>query len=386
MLTANVTGNVLDCLKAKSILEYRTEPPAWIGDKPGPWAADQLLATKSELVHLPSLVSGLSGYVLPATPRYFTTAALDYQFSVDAPPPATWLTFLSQLWPKDVGSIGTLQEWFGYCLTPDTRQQKILLVVGPKRSGKGTVARVIRSLVGRENVAGPTLASLATNFGLWPLLSKSLAIISDARLGGRTDSQIVVERLLSISGEDALTADRKNQEPVTAKLPTRLMILSNELPRLADSSGALAGRMIVLRLTESFYGREDHDLTTKLQGELAGILLWSIEGWRWLRQRGRFEQPESSRELIDGMADLSSPVGAFVRDRCLVGPSYRAAVDDLFAEWKLWCEHNGRREHGTAQSFGRDLMAAVATLKRVQGREGESRYRAYDGIGIKTGF
>ena len=52
---------------------------------------------------------------------------------------------------------------------------------------------------------------------------------------------------------------------------------------------------------------------------LPGILLWSIEGWRRLRQRGRFEQPESSRELIDGMADLSSPVGEFVRDRCMVG-------------------------------------------------------------------
>ena len=271
MLTANVTGNVLDCLKAKSILEYRTEPPAWIGDKPGPWPADELLATRSELVHLPSLVSGLADYILPATPRYFTMAALDYRFSVDAPAPATWLTFLSQLWPEDSGSIGTLQEWFGYCLTPDTRQQKILLVVGPKRSGKGTVARVIRSLVGRENVAGPTLASLATNFGLWPLLSKSLAIISDARLGGRTDSQIVVERLLSISGEDSpLPADRKNREPVTAKLPTRLMILSNELSPPCGFVRALASRMIVLRLTESFYGRENHDLTTKLQGELAG--------------------------------------------------------------------------------------------------------------------
>ena len=58
-----------------------------------------------------------------------------------------------------------------------------------------------------------------------------------SRLGGRTDSQIVVERLLSISGEDALTIDRKNLEPTTVKLPTRLMVFSNELPRLGDSSG-----------------------------------------------------------------------------------------------------------------------------------------------------
>jgi putative DNA primase/helicase len=43
----------------------------------------------------------------------------------------------------DVEAIETLQEWCGYCLTTDTRQQKIFLVVGPKRSGKGTIARVL---------------------------------------------------------------------------------------------------------------------------------------------------------------------------------------------------------------------------------------------------
>ena len=33
-------------------------------------------------------------------------------------------------------------------------------------------------------------------------------------------------------------------------------MLSNEMPRLPDTSGALASRFIVLRLTESFYGKE----------------------------------------------------------------------------------------------------------------------------------
>ena len=89
---------------------------------------------------------------------------------------------------------------------------------------------------------------------------------------------------------------------------------------------------------------------------------------------------------MDGMADLSSPVGAFVRDRCLIGPGYRVPVDDLFSAWKVWCADNGRRESGTVQTFARDVMAAVATLKRIQPRDGEDRYRAYEGIGLKMGF
>ena len=133
-----------------------------------------------------------------------------------------------------------LQEWFGYCLTADTRQQKILMLIGPKRSGKGTIARVLRQVLGEENCCAPTLAGLGTNFGLWSLIGKRLGIIGDARLSGRTDQAIITERLLTISGEDAIDVDRKNLPPVTLKLPTRLMVLTNELPKLADASGALS--------------------------------------------------------------------------------------------------------------------------------------------------
>jgi putative DNA primase/helicase len=63
----------------------------------------------------------------------------------------------------------------------------------------------------------------------------------DARLGSRADNMIAVERLLSISGEDTITIDRKYRDPWTGRLPARFMILTNELPRFSDSSGGACG-------------------------------------------------------------------------------------------------------------------------------------------------
>jgi hypothetical protein len=111
-------------------------------------------------------------------------------------------------------------------------------------------------------------AALGANFGLQAPHGKRVAIISDARLGGRADQQAIAERLLSITGEDAVTIDRKYRDARTDRLQTRFLILSNELPRLADASGALASRFIVLTLSESFYGREDLHLTDRLLAEL----------------------------------------------------------------------------------------------------------------------
>ena len=103
--------------------------------------------------------------------------------------------------------------------------------------------------------------------------------------------------------------------------------MSNELPRLGDASGALAGRLILLRLTRSWFGKEDPRLFDRLRAGLPGILLWAAEGWRRVRDRGRFIQPKSAAKLVEEMEDLSSPVGAFVRERCRVAPGERVEAN-----------------------------------------------------------
>lgn len=192
----------------------------------------------------------------------------------------------------------------------------------------------------------------------------------------------MLERLLSISGEDAQTVDRKYREALTLKLPVRFLILTNELPCLPDPFGALVGRLILLRMTKSFYGREDTALTATLLHELPGILLWAMEGWKRLRQRGRFRQPDSSTSILQQMDDLASPVAAFVHERCEVGPTWNMPCSDLFEAWKAWSEAKGMKS-GSEQSFGRDLRAAVAGLDTQQQRSGGMRLRVYTGLRLR---
>ena len=261
--------------------------------------------------------------------------------------------------------------------------QKIFLVVGPKRSGKGTIGRVLTAMLGKGNVASPTLSSMSNQFGLQSLIGKPLAIIADARLSGRTDQAAIAERLLSISGEDGQTVPRKYLSDWHGRLPTRFLIMTNELPRLADASGALASRFIVLTLDRSFFGQENNLLTAELLTELPGILCWAIDGWERLQKLGRIESPQSSADAIGELLDLGSPISAFIRDRCLTGPSHSIACDDLYNGWRNWCDSEGRDHPGTKQSFGRDLRAAVPYIKRRRPREAGERIRVYEGITLQ---
>jgi putative DNA primase/helicase len=225
----------------------------------------------------------------------------------------------------------------GYVLGGSTAQQKIFMLVGPRRSGKGTIGRVLTGLLGAHNVAAPTLASLTTNFGLQVLIGRPLGLISDARLGSRADGSVAVERLLSISGEDSITVDRKYRDPWTGRLPTRFVVLTNEVPRFTDASGALASRFIVLVLTRSFLGQEDPTLTDTLLAEAPGIFNWALDGLDRLNARGYFEQPPVSKDAMQRLEDLASPVSAFVRDRCVIDPVREVDKDVLWGDWKDWC-------------------------------------------------
>jgi len=371
-----LVDDVVDALRAASKLNDSTPQPAIIGDTAGDLAPSDLIACANGLLHLPTR------RLLPSTPALFVTNALDFAYDASASTPTAWLQFLDTLWPGDMESQETLQEWCGLCLTLDTSFQKAMMLIGPRRSGKGTIARILTRLVGAANSAAPTLANIGSHFGLQSLIGKQLAVISDARLGRQTDIQNVAENLLRISGEDNISIPRKHREDYTAKLPTRFMVLSNELPSIGDSSGALASRFIMLALTESFLGREDRGLTARLEQELPGVLLWSLEGLERLRDRGYFRQPAGAQHLAEQMEALGSPIKAFIEDRCVVDPGQWVECKLLYEEWIKWCRDEGRDHEGTLQGFGRALLAALPHIRVANVRVDGGRRRRYQGVGL----
>jgi len=373
-----IIDNIVDALRAEVFSDAK--PVCWLDNDPARPNPCEIIVARNGLL---TPADPHRTLIQSPTPLLFTHNALTYDYQRGAIDCPEWLGFLAGLWPEDQLSIETLCEWCGYCLTQRTDLQKALLLIGPPRSGKGTIARILTALIGIANVCGPTLSSLTTNFGLWSWIAKQLAIISDARLSGRNDQSILIERLLAITGEDWLTIDRKNLAPVTLKLTARIMLLTNELPRLADASGALANRFVVIRMTESFLGREDNGLTDRILKELPAILNWAIVGYRRLCERGRFLQPESGAEAVQEMQDLASPVGAFVREWCRIAAGKECPVGDLYMAWQLWSREQGTTHVPDSRVFGRDLRAAFPGLTLYQPRldDGE-RIRAYRGVGL----
>jgi P4 family phage/plasmid primase-like protien len=364
----HVTGT-LDAMGGQTVVNAEIVP-AWIRGWSGP-SSEGLVVMKNGIFHVGTK------QVWPHTQGLFAVNQIPFDYEAGATCPQ-WLKFLDDAFPGDRDAVDAIQEWFGYMLTSDTSLQKILCFIGPRRSGKGTIGRVLRAMLGDTNVAGPTMAMLAQQFGLAPLLDKMVAIISDARATGR-DAQIIAERLLMISGEDAVTVDRKNKEAVTLQMPLRFVIMSNEMPSLGDSSSALVGRMVFIKMSQTFYGREDSSLTKRLLAELPGVFNWALEGLARLKQRGKFLQPDSGEELAHEMEELNNPMKGFVERCCVLGEGEKVRKDYLFAAWKGYCRKH-ERHPGTREVFSKMLLSAVSSVKTSRSRDEGDRIQSYVGI------
>ena len=207
----------------------------------------------------------------PPSGAFFTTFGLPFAFDPNAPtsPPPEWCEFLQSIWPNDFESIRCLRQMFGYFLTLDhhiKRCSSWSAHAGRERCHRG----ILKELVGPEHSVSPTLAAFGSPVRPGPLRTL-VAWISDARLRSVRIWGKSPRILLKISAGDHSTVPRKFRLDWNGVIPARLLMLSNDLPRIADASGALASRFIVLRMTESFLGREDKGLAARLRLELPGI-------------------------------------------------------------------------------------------------------------------
>lgn len=294
----------------------------------------------------------------PHTPARFNLFSLPFPYEPDAQCPA-WQRFLEQVFAHDPDLIRLLRQWFGYVLSGRTDLQKVASLVGPPRSGKGTIYRILQALIGPEACATPEIGKLPGQFGEQCLIGKRLATFSDVRWESRAAGE-AVPILLAISGEDSRTIPRKNREDWDGYLPTRFMLMGNGEPSFNDASGAMAKRLLHIPFKTSFLGKEDPTLTDNLKKEMPGILRWALDGLRDLTENRAFITPASSEAVDQAVTRATSPVKAFAQDHCTLRSGATTPLDTLYELYRQWCDKQGQDHIKTKGWFSRDLNSAFS--------------------------
>ena len=390
-VTTSIVRNVVEALKGMTVIQDRVKMHSWIKDGDN----GTCVAAKNGIINISNFIENVESrmdekrqttnheILTPPTPNWFSTSQLPFSYDSTAKC-EKWQTFLDDVFKSDEESIDLLQKWFGYLLTPDNSKNKILFVIGEPRSGKGTIIRVLRSLLGEGNVATPTLTELGTQFGLENMVGKTSAILTDARISNRADESAITERLLSISGNDPQNVQRKFKSTLSGhELNIRFTLFSNLVPKLKDVSSAFLSRCLFLLMPNSYLGKENFNLQDELLEELPGVLNWAIAGKAKLNKSRTFHQPEAGMPLKNELRSIVSPVLSFIEDSCEFNEDYYVETHDIFDAWAQWCELNDVNHAGNIQSLSRKLRAIKPSLDVKQMRLGAARVRVMVGVKVK---
>lgn len=328
----------------------------WRNGDGGRW-----LAFQDQLLDLNAWIDG-SVVCVDQTPKYFSPSAIPYPLIYTEQEPTIFLEKLRDQVTEN--EVAALQEFGGYCLTEDTSFQRILCLVGPPRSFKGTYEKCLRHSVGEHNTVAKTLKSFLSPHALENVPGKTFLGISDSRPDPNL-SRSAVERLLSISGEDPQDINPKGKPPYTAKLNCKIAVIANLIPDFADPTGAMLSRFIFIETTKSYAENPDSTLLDRILTQQNELTWWFLCGLRRLLQNGAYTA--TANTLGAKFQRKNNPIPCFVQSKCRVtgNSEDKLSRDTLYEAFETWCAEN-QVQPLDKNIFCRDLYA---TFPIVKGKE-----------------
>lgn len=297
--------------------------------------------------------------LLPQSPDYWCINGMNYNFDPKAQCPK-YMDAVAQWQGQTNGetyAMQLLQDWAGYCLEPGNREQKFLLCRGDGNDAKSTYSSIVRALVGEKNCAAVGLEAFdpKKNFGLWPLLGKTLNQTGDA-----SDLDRISEGMIkSITGGDPVTIDRKNKDPITDVLPVKFMMNCNQMPMFKDQSEGIWRRMLVLDwkpIPEAKVIKDYHKVL--IDEEISGIFNWALEGFHRVRKQGFTRQGVLITSMDAARASIQ-PEQSFFEESIgydeAPDTTFRAFSDALVEAYRDYCTRHNVKAYLYEENLGKAL-------------------------------
>lgn len=313
------------------------------------------------------------------TPKYFSTVQLKASYAPDAACPQ-FLRFLESMLAEE--EIFLVQEIFGYLLIPVSKAQKSFVFVGAPNAGKSTLLNVVQEiLLGSENVSNIPWQNLGDRFNKAELFGKLANIFADLPSKSIDDNGM----FKALTGEDFITAERKNKDPFSFRPYARFLFSCNEIPRnYGDRSEGFYRRLIIIRFEKSVpKAKRDPNLAEKLVAERDGILMWALGGLKRLMAANYvFSETDRTRAELEKYRVESNSVLSFAKMFCVCRDDVSAVRDDLFLRYKEYCSNAGMKPVSQT-NFNKELEAGFPEISR--GRDKLSKRRIWRGISFMEG-
>ena len=239
----------------------------------------------------------------------------------------------------DEGKRKMMVELLGLCLSgvSNRKAEHIFILTGAGGNGKSVFCSLLQLLTGNrhsnlstDNLKGNSSHSLAGSF-------VNIMEEQDASLGRKDWST-----LKTLSAGNTMTVKQKYVDDRMILPTAKVVMTCNKTPSVHEDTDAIRRRLCIFELKNSFVGREDKFLLSKLKSELSGIFYKSVEAYRDFVKRGyKFEEVKSVKDASSEHQATGREIYKMFVDDCLeLSPNRNVYVpkEYLHRAYNVWCD------------------------------------------------
>jgi putative DNA primase/helicase len=375
----------------KSVVEFSAQGPGSLGISGDEWDLKPwLLPCRNGVVDLRTgdLHHGRQEDYLK------TFCPTDYQQQGTIRP--TWERTLMDILQHDQAPDRDLyffvQRLFGCALIGEVIEHILPIFYGIGRNGKDTILSAIHHVLG--DLAGPIQAEMLLDNGrmrssagpspdIMALRGRRIAWAAETNEGRKMDTA----RVKYLTGGTWLTGRPPfGKRDISFPPSHTLFLMTNHKPRVNADDYAAWKRLLLIPFQNSFVDDpnephekpKDTDLPNKLKAEASGILAWLVEGCLDWQKYG-LSTPDIVKNATLEYQAAEDIINLFVGDCCDQGANYWTPAEDLYREYRQWCDDAGIKPM-TGTAFGTRIGKRFTGERRKE--NDRKRARGYLGIRI----
>lgn len=190
--------------------------------------------------------------------------------------------------------------------------QLVLFLIGEGDKGKGTVVKVVQSMLPAGSVAAFS-SSRQKSFALQDVVTKRLVVFPD--VAKDIEKSLPADVWRSMVSAESVAINGKYQSTFTEDWPVPMLMAANEFPSYDDKGGRLSRRLAVFVFDTPF--EVDTRLSEKIRAELPAILLRCVRAYHDLRREAgdRSLRDVLPAGVLPSMRDVEiarNPLAAFI--------------------------------------------------------------------------
>ncbi len=311
-----------------------------------------------------------------------------YALTVDYPTTKStgaFKKFMKDVFKDDTDTRAEFYKFLGLCIS-DIRHLKLAyFLFGPANTGKTVVLNLLQNIIGKSNTSTLSFSQMDTEFAIHLLHGRRLNISGE--VSGTTAKRL--DAFKSITGNDTITTNRKNQSYLEFKNRCILVFGANTLPLIKDKTEveSFVSRLVVFPFSYPVpRERWDNRLLENLMEDISGIIEYSVEGLRKLAQDGYvFKESSSMKNCKRQYANDQESFTPFMKKYIVADSENRLPSSEIAQAYRKYCELKGYtvlESNVWSLILMRSFPVNRVTVKKSD--DTTKRIRAYAGINFSN--